>query len=241
MPSKPTTRILLALLFCSVVILPVTASAARSYRVDLVVFTQPQTADTEQWKDAPPPLPPALMTRAISPEELMNDVDLAAVTGQTEETEEKEVNFADVLARLRKDPRRKVLLATSWVQIVDAPDASPILRITSEPGTAATPPMQPAATGPYAMETPSLTPLPPLLDGFVRFYLSGIYTLELDIRYTPEVPFLEREDPDEPQYTTYRIHEKRRMKSDELNYYDHPKFGVLLLVNPAVGIPEEQP
>jgi hypothetical protein len=74
---------------------------------------------------------------------------------------------------------------------------------------------------------------PPELDGYVSFYLSEYYTLDLDIRFTPEVSFLDRDDPANPEYTSYRIREKRRMKSDELNYYDHPRFGVLLLVNPA--------
>jgi hypothetical protein len=72
-----------------------------------------------------------------------------------------------------------------------------------------------------------------VVDGYASFYLSGYYTLELDVRYTPEVSFLEMEDPANPKYASYRIYEKRRMKSDELNYYDHPWFGVLLLVNPA--------
>jgi len=73
----------------------------------------------------------------------------------------------------------------------------------------------------------------PVLDGFINFYLSGAYTIEADIRYKPTYrPSILDENPlAEP--VTYRIYEKRKIKSGELNYYDHPKIGMVLRVTPV--------
>ena len=80
---------------------------------------------------------------------------------------------------------------------------------------------------------------PAQLDGFVNFYLNSQYTLEADIRYTPPYrPSILDEEPDIGP-VNYRINEKRRIKSGELNYYDHPAFGMVLLVTPVEILPEE--
>lgn len=239
--------ILPALLAGFIAILPLTAQAARSYRVDLIVFTQPAMPDDpngEQWEGTPPPLDAELMARAVTPSQLMEGTipEVMTETGTDKDNDkEKVVDFTAVLNKLQHDPKRKILLVTSWVQPVDTPRDSPVIRITDLSEEALSAPATdspPASTGMALTGEPPVSAAPPLLDGYVHFYVSGIYTLELDLRYTPEIPFLEQEDPENPQYTTYRIHEKRRMKSDELNYYDHPKFGVLLLVNPALS-PQE--
>lgn len=224
-----------------VAILPTTALAARDYQVDLIVFAQATTdsENTEQWLDAPPPLDPVIMSSAVTPEQLTAE----NVAGPDQQppaenpAEDRDIDFTDVLARMERDPHRKVLLTASWVQTVLDPDSTPIIHITDRAGEPDVSPdygtmqMHDLRTMPAAES--GRFQQPPLIDGFVRFYLSGYYTLELDIRYTPEIPFLERDDPENPELVSYRIHQKRRMKSDELNYYDHPKFGILLLVNPA--------
>lgn len=201
-----------------------------------------------------------MMSRAVSPLKLMEEVaedatEQAVETApapaavKTTEQAEKEVDFDKVLSRLKGDPRRKILLTASWVQSVEGPNTTRVIRITDEPlGEDAPATDAPQPIERYGAVSPGGMPIdadllmaeqPPLLDGYVSFYLSEYYTLDLDIRFTPEVSFLDMEDPANPEYTSYRIREKRRMKSDELNYYDHPRFGVLLLVNPAPA--PEQP
>lgn len=250
MSSRSLRRILAIALACTFSSLPLAAQAVRSYQVDLVVFTlqSAEGPDSEQWLDAPPPLDSTIMSRAISPVDLMAEYGGEAMSEQkqpvaTTGEKEKDIDFDDVLARIRKDPRRKIVLTASWIQPVQEPGTTPVIHITDrveEPEAEVNSIDAPALhtrptdiTGMPIAQDEFLPLQPPLIDGFVNFYISGYYTLEVDLRYTPEIGFLEMEDPQNPEYTTYRIHEKRRMKSDELNYYDHPKFGVLLLVNPA--------
>mgnify|MGYP001818202373 FL=1 len=252
MPSLSTFRSLSMLLACVPLLLPSMAQAARSYQVDLVVFTLESTpsGNDETFPDSPPPLNPARMSRAVTPQELLEEMATPAADSTDESAapvtgaeKEKEVSFDRVLARLRSDPRRKILLSTSWVQAVEGPDTSRVIRITDQrEDDTETTTRTSLPSRQYAPASPAGMPIdasileaeqPPVVDGYASFYLSGYYTLELDVRYTPEVSFLEMEDPANPKYTSYRIYEKRRMKSDELNYYDHPRFGVLLLVNPA--------
>jgi|GEM_PF-1390103 len=243
-------RLLSLALACTLCSLPLTAQAARSYQVDLIIFTlqAAEGANSEQWLDNPPPLDQTNMSRAVSPLELMANEESATNTDQDPSAppaskQEKDINFNDVVARINKDPRRKVVLTASWVQPVQDPNTSAVIHLSDRPGeteadlkTRGTPAPYSRPVGISGMpvaQNELMLQQPPLIDGFAHFYLSGYYTMELDLRYTPEVAFLDMENPDDPKYTSYRIHEKRRMKSDELNYYDHPKFGVLLLVNPA--------
>jgi len=77
------------------------AQAARSYQVDLVVFTQESTpsGNDETFPDNPPPLNPSRMSRAVTPQELLEematpDVDAPDETAApvTNAEREKEVN-----------------------------------------------------------------------------------------------------------------------------------------------------
>jgi hypothetical protein len=250
MPSPTLYRILALALAFALGSLPMTVQAARSYQVDLIVFTlqTPESVNSEQLLDAPPRLDPAAMSRAVTPLDLMAKKEIDTNTDQVQpaaatDEKEKNINFDNVIARIKRDPRRKIVLTASWVQPVDDPNSTPVIHITDRVKESeaalnrnASPALysRPAGISGGSIEQgETLIEQPPLIDGFASFYLSGYYTMELDLRYTPEVSFLDMENPENPEFKTYRIHEKRRMKSDELNYYDHPKFGVLLLVNPA--------
>lgn len=61
-----------------------------------------------------------------------------------------------------------------------------------------------------------------VLDGTVQFYVSRFLHVEVNMQLR------DRALPD----TAYRIEERRRIKSQEINYFDHPRFGVLLQVTP---------
>lgn len=61
------------------------------------------------------------------------------------------------------------------------------------------------------------------LDGIVRLYVSRFLHLELNLAFQPT---------DGPGLL-HRIDEQRRVKTQELHYFDHPKFGALVRVAPA--------
>lgn len=67
-----------------------------------------------------------------------------------------------------------------------------------------------------------------VLDGTVQFYVSRF--LHADVN-------LQLRDAAMPEQA-YRIVERRRVKSQEIHYFDHPHFGVLLLVTPIKTQPE---
>lgn len=68
----------------------------------------------------------------------------------------------------------------------------------------------------------------PSLDGTITFYVSRFLHLNVDLALKDEVSsFLSSETTIE----NYRITEARRIKTSNINYFDHPQFGVLILVN----------
>ena len=73
-----------------------------------------------------------------------------------------------------------------------------------------------------------------VLDGFVRIYTTSLIYADIDMRlaFTKPVAPEMRTTP-RPGAPQYFISEKRRLKFDELHYFDHPVFGVLLGVWPV--------
>lgn len=64
------------------------------------------------------------------------------------------------------------------------------------------------------------------LEGAVRFSLSRYLHLDVNMLFRDISTNL-------PQPVLYQIHEQRRIKSQETNYFDHPRFGVLVRVMPV--------
>lgn len=225
--SRLFSSLLLAGLYLS---LATPALAASNYLIELVIFSTQGTADTESWMTQYPALNASKMSRAIVPGQgdLQFNNDLVEI---------KQSNFSSIVDRISKNPSRRIIQSTRWVQPVLSPANTSIAHITDRRNITR---LQDTnydknKTG-YSRN--QLAIAPPLLDGFINFYLDGQYTLEADIRYTPphRPSILDEEFEQGP--ISYRIYEKRRVKSGELNYYDHPKFGMVLLVTP-VNMPTE--
>lgn len=70
------------------------------------------------------------------------------------------------------------------------------------------------------------------IDGYVRFYMSRFLHVEVNLAFQPQVAALGGIDA---VPSAYRLTEQRRVKSQELHYFDHPKFGVLVRVLPATA------
>ena len=78
------------------------------------------------------------------------------------------------------------------------------------------------------------------VDGLVRVSVERYLHLDLNLRLhlpatTTEAAALEYGIPE------IRLRQKRRMRSNELHYFDHPRFGVIALITPyeAVEVPPE--
>ncbi len=96
-----------------------------------------------------------------------------------------------------------------------------------------------------AIELSSMARLPRGLDGNLTLYLSRFLHLVVDLqldapdnasRREPVSSFVDDRtlnefgDVNEPLPVRYRINENRILRTDELRYFDHPKFGVLARV-----------
>ncbi len=64
------------------------------------------------------------------------------------------------------------------------------------------------------------------LDGTVRFFMSRYLHLDVSLLFRTN-------SPDDPAPAVFRISEQRRVKSQETQYFDHPRFGVLVRVMPV--------
>lgn len=63
------------------------------------------------------------------------------------------------------------------------------------------------------------------LDGAVTFHVSRFLHLDVNLR-------LREKDASEENPVVYRIRESRRVKSQETQYFDHPRFGLLVRITP---------
>jgi len=105
-------------------------------------------------------------------------------------------------AQLEKDGQYRVLFHKHWIQTMDAKGDVKARRITSG---------QAGDTG---------------LDGLVKVYLSRYLHADVNLvlRDAPAAGGL-------AGAAVYRIDEQRRVKSQDVHYFDHPRFGVLLTVS----------
>jgi hypothetical protein len=70
------------------------------------------------------------------------------------------------------------------------------------------------------------------LDGVVHLYQLG-RALYLDLNLVMAAEKLRLDRPDEMKAPPFRLQEHRRIRLQEIHYFDHPRFGVLLRVTPV--------
>jgi hypothetical protein len=84
------------------------------------------------------------------------------------------------------------------------------------------------------------------VDGLVRVTVERYLHLDLDLRlHLPDsaLPAASEDYEDNEAYGVpdIRLRQQRRMRSKELHYFDHPRFGVIALITPyePVEVPAE--
>ncbi len=84
------------------------------------------------------------------------------------------------------------------------------------------------------------------LDGTIKIHLGRYLHLEADLLYRSQIEplknstfFMNFDEIEQPQ-TLFRMHQKRRLRSGELHYFDHPMFGMLVKIIPY-ELPELEP
>lgn len=113
--------------------------------------------------------------------------------------------LAPAKAALEKSGRHRVLAHQRWRQNAEAKSASKPVKVGGDTGE---------------------------FDGFLRFYLSRLLIVELNLALkdrSTEGGVLAGDS--EKGAAMYRLNESRRVRISETHYFDHPKFGALVRVS----------
>lgn len=112
--------------------------------------------------------------------------------------------LAAAVAALQNDNRYRVLTHQRWVQPAEAKTMTKPILVRDAGGE---------------------------LEGTVLFYMNRFLHVELNLGFQPPDAGPNPIAGSAP--SLYRINEQRRVKGQEVHYFDHPKFGVLVRLAPA--------
>ncbi len=217
------------------------AADTQLYQVEIIVFTQSggESGTPEHWPVRPDPV--GFQDYA----ELREDGEPSASAFRTVEGGDLELNT--VARRLDDAGDYRVLEHIAWVQPGYGRDRAPAVALP--PGEE--PPVTPdngedpldvdgIAAGPLGTDL-ELTPRPPEgLSGGLRVWRERFLHVETDFRWLE--PGADEEPEPRAAFATAALEdqepvvvmqERRRMRSEELHYLDHPRMGLLIHVKPV--------
>lgn len=189
----------------------------RRYLVEVIVFKHEghDSSSGERWAAPEFELPPA-STPAASTDPLA-----------VEYTELE--HLARALRDLDADAQYRPLTYRAWLQSLSGRSQAPQVPLSAPSAYRA---------GVYAMSKP--------LEGWLRVFESHLLFVEIELtaRFGPDRPSMatSRRPIDNAvsgntvfasESTEFRISEKRRVKLNEVHYFDHPKFGAVVRVSRA--------
>ncbi len=218
MPGPKTTILQLSAACLLAMTLFFTGSNVRAadYSIELIVYANLQTdSGVEQW---PEPRTWPAVERSL----LLGEASTRPLDGTRE--------LQAIADTLRRSSTYRMLLHWYWQQpgwsatqtrpvLVQIPPGTP-LPVTTLPEQ-----LSRAAPPPPAAMQMSITPADatgkPLLDGTVSLISGEILQVDVDLIYR-----------DSSLAVPVQLKESRRLRSGELQYLDHPRFGVLVRVTP---------
>ena len=214
-------------------------SAADWYRVEVVLFayTEPD-ADDEWWYEAPG-LPSRAQTISLITK---TDDPLPAGTPDSAEPvrmipylalPRQDYRLAGVRRALAASAEHRPLLHAAWQQPgLGAEDVRAVrlenIRLDSR--TERRQQSEPEQAQAQAQDQPQYTPPKKVYDGIIRLRTSRFLHLDVDIAYFPEVLEQPSHSRGRPVADYVRLTESRRIRLEELHYFDHPLFGVIVQV-----------
>ena len=235
------------LLSCCLLPLTRTAMAADWFEVEAVLFEYTEADAGGEWWYENPGLPSRHQSIGL----IMDTA--APVKGDTPEAAEaadlmpylalpeQAYRLGGVRRVLERSADYRPLLHVAWQQPgLDVRDVRAIHldntrfeKKTSAPGE---------AVADAVPEQPGYTPPEKVFDGIIRLRKSRFLHLDVDFAYFPDVleqPGLESPDGVAGRVrlsTDYvRLTESRRVKPDELHYFDHPLFGLIVQVRKIIS------
>ena len=251
MPQMPTginfsgfTPTVFRILLISCCLLPVTRTAVSAdwFEVEAVLFEYTEPDAGNEWWYENPGLPSRHQTIGL----IMDTA--APVKGETPETTdeaglmpylalpEQAYQLGGVRRVLEISGAYRPLLHVAWQQQgLDVRDVRAIHLDNTRFEKETAWPDEAPADGEW--EQPEYTPPVKVFDGIIRLRKSRFLHLDVDFAYFPDV--LEQPGPEAREGADGRVRlpasyvrltESRRIKPDELHYFDHPLFGVIIQV-----------
>lgn len=111
--------------------------------------------------------------------------------------------------KLDTDSSYRVLVHKQWIQNADPQSSARLVRLASDDGE---------------------------LDGTFKFFISRFLHVNLNLIFLQsESKSIFQGAEDDSQQAAYQLRERRRIRSNEIQYFDHPKFGALVQIK-QVGV-----
>ena len=232
-------------LYCALAVFTVPAHADDWYRVEVVLFayTEPDTGG-ELWYENPG-LPARRQTIGL----IMETVDpLPGAAPEPPEEDDlkpylalpkQDYRLAGVRRVLASSREYRPLLHVAWQQPgLDARNVRAVRLDNTRFERKAAEQVEVEPEPGEVREEPEYTPPIKVFDGTVLLRKSRFLHLDVDFAYFPDT--LEQPDLDIPEQAArhgrmsadyVRLTESRRIKPEELNYFDHPLFGLIVEVS----------
>lgn len=198
------------------------SSLEKRYRVEVIVFNYngPISANGEIWHRVSPIEFSAESYASEIPEtnEIM-PTPTSEVQDPIEFTELKALS--PYLSKLLADSRYEIIAFVAWTQ--------PLYDKKSSIAVDLNPPLDSSLTG----EIRPFTRSP--ITGSIQLFETRLLFVDLDLRNELNMDYINQSgitptDTNQPT-GTFRIREKRRVKLNEIHYFDHPFFGALVRVS----------
>jgi len=182
-------------------------SLARSYTVEVIVFKQTgaDTSAGEVW------------TQKNNGWAFQPKVSQAVITPLPTST-------TSIQKLLEAHSDYKILMHKAWKQEIKFKAKTPVVTLSNTP----------------LQSNNSSLVISDTIFGYARFYRGQFLQFELDLRFTPH-GFESTQGYGQGsvnfsgayrQPKEFRIHEKTRVKPKSVYYFDHPRFGVIVAINP---------
>ncbi|MGL5291087.1 MAG: peptidoglycan binding protein CsiV [Vibrionaceae bacterium] len=217
---------LLVIFFC---ILSFPSHAARWFDVELIVFKHKSAPSSgqEQW---PTQVKPINMSNVVS---LYNDDGLARYS--IKKLSKSQLMLTEHYQKLASSSRYQPLLHVGWRQNDNGRNSMPKIRVTAG----------------ERLDAGNSDINPYELDGYIRLYVQHYLFLETDLALFKKAshpitpPVAQSDHGDAYAHSTlatnshdsflqaYPFQEKRRMRSGEIHYLDHPYIGLIINVRRA--------
>lgn len=130
------------------------------------------------------------------------DIDKAV---EANKTPQENSDLTKAYEMLDSDSNYRVLMHKQWLQYASPQSDSKLVRLSTVDGE---------------------------LDGTLKFFVSRFLHVDLNLVYQVKAStsIFQVGDAEDNSMIAFQLREKRRIRSNEIQYFDHPKFGALVKV-----------